>query len=116
MSYLYVYIVLYIYTVLYTVLTVPRERGDPSPSLPERESERCQRAAALTQWGGVECDSGQTPSGIRAAPRERGRPEAANRGGKQRRCSSPGAAQQFAQAGQAGKATGRVQSPSWLLK
>jgi len=56
--------------------------------------------------GGAECDSSQTPSCTRAAPREHKQPvSAANRAGKQ------GAARQSVQAGHAGKARGQGAVP-----
>jgi len=57
-----------------------RERGDPSPPPSGKAGSANERQLCLSGRG-VECDSGQTPARVRAAPRERERPEPANRAG-----------------------------------
>jgi len=85
----------------------PGERGDPSPSPAPAKRERvsCYQAAALTQHGGDECDSGQTPSHIRAAPGKRGPIGPGNRVQHD----------SWHRQGVWGRLTGRAQSPSWQL-
>jgi len=98
-------------------------RPQPRPPTPSGKAGGANEQQLWLSGGGVECDSGQTLSLIRAAPREREGTDPANRGGAAAEewcsslCGSSRSGAAVCVAVREGKASRQgAAPPSWLLK